>query len=106
MRPPCLYILASRPNGTLYVGVTSDPIRRVWEHKHGDIESFTKKHGIRTLVYFEAHETMPDAILREKQIKKWRCAWKIELIEQKNPAWRDLYEEIVGGTGGFPLARE
>ncbi len=96
MRVPCVYILASKPNGTLYVGVTSDLIRRLWEHKTGEIDGLTKTYGVNTLVYFELHATMPDAILREKQIKKWRRAWKIDLIRRGNPAWRDLYDEIAG----------
>jgi putative endonuclease len=106
MRFPCLYILASQPQGTLYVGVTSDPIRRVWEHRHCDIDGFTKRYGVKRLVFLEMHETMPDAILREKQVKKWRRGWKIELIERTNPEWRDLYEEIIGAAGGFSLSRE
>jgi putative endonuclease len=76
---PCVYVLASKRNGTLYVGVTSDVVRRVWEHKNNVIEGFTKTYGIHTLVYYEFHETMPDAILREKQMKRWSRAWKIEL---------------------------
>ena len=92
---PCVYILASKRNGTLYVGVTSDIARRVWEHKSEPIESFTKRYRIHHLVYAEFHETMPDAILREKRIKKWRRAWKLNLIEQNNPEWRDLFEDVI-----------
>ena len=95
MRCPCLYILASKPNGTMYVGVTNDVIRRIWEHKSDVIDGFTKQYGVHTLVYAEFHETMPDAILREKQIKKWRRAWKIDLIERNNPRWCDLYEQML-----------
>jgi putative endonuclease len=91
---PCVYILGNRRNGTLYVGVTSDLRRRVWEHKADLIEGFTKKYGIHTLLYAEFHVTMAEAILREKRIKKWSRAWKIMLIEGSNPAWRDLYDEI------------
>ena len=95
MKIPCVYILASKPNGTLYVGVTSNVARRVWEHKINAIEGFTKKYKIHLLVYYETHATMPDAILREKQIKRWNRAWKINLILQMNSEWRDLYEDIA-----------
>jgi len=108
MRTPCVYILANQRNGTLYVGVTSDLIGRVWEHKRGEIEGFTKQYGIKLLVYLEVHATMSEAILREKQIKKWRRAWKIALIQRDNPEWRDLYDEIAGAAApdGFPPSRE
>jgi len=96
MKSPCVYILASRRNGTLYVGVTSDLIKRVWEHKGDFVDGFSKQYGVHMLVYFELHQTMEDAILREKQMKKWNRAWKLRLIEQGNPGWRDLYEDIVG----------
>jgi putative endonuclease len=92
---PCVYVLASKRNGTLYVGVTSDLGRRVSEHRSGAVQGFTRDYGIRTLVFAEFHETMEDAILREKRIKKWRRAWKLELIEQRNPQWRDLYDELA-----------
>ena len=95
MKTPCVYILASKPNGTLYVGVTSNIARRVWEHKNNVIEGFTKKYNIHLLVYYEIHATMPDAILREKQIKHWNRVWKIKLIQQMNSEWRDLYEDIA-----------
>jgi putative endonuclease len=91
---PCVYILASRPVGTLYVGVTSDLARRVWQHKNGVVEGFTKQYGVRNLVFAEFHDTMEEAIVREKRVKKWRRAWKIKLIEEANPGWRDLYDEI------------
>jgi len=93
---PCVYILilANRRNGTLYVGVTSDLRRRVSEHKGEVIEGFAKRYGIHTLVYAEFHTTIAEAILREKRIKNWRRAWKIMLIEQSNPAWRDLSNQI------------
>jgi putative endonuclease len=91
---PCVYILANKRNETLYVGVTTDLSRRVWEHKTGAIDGFTKRYAIYTLVYAEFHDTMQAAILREKRLKTWRRAWKIALIEQTNPTWRDLYEEI------------
>jgi putative endonuclease len=92
---PCVYVLASRRNGTLYVGVTSDLARRVSQHRSGVVEGFARDYGVRTLVYAEFHETMEDAILREKRIKKWRRVWKLELIEQYNPQWRDLCDELA-----------
>ncbi len=92
---PCVYILASRWQGTLYVGVTSDVIKRVWEHKSDAVEGFTKKHRVHNLVWFELHATMDSAISREKAIKEWRRAWKIELIEKSNSQWRDLYPELI-----------
>ncbi len=92
---PCVYILASRRNGTLYVGVTSDLARRVWEHRSGAIPGFTKTYSVYLLVYVEFHSTMADAILREKQLKKWRRRWKLDLIERGNPQWRDLYNELL-----------
>ena len=91
---PCVYILASQRYGTLYVGVTGDLRRRAWEHKTDAIDGFTKRYRVHMLVYAEFHATIPDAILREKRLKKWRRAWKIMLIERANPAWRDLYDEI------------
>jgi putative endonuclease len=94
MKGPRVYILASKPNGTLYVGVTADILRRVWEHKSDAVAGFTKTYGVHLLVHVEFFGTMPDAILREKQIKKWRRTWKVELIERANPQWRDLYEEV------------
>ena len=94
-RRPCVYILASRRNGTLYIGVTGDLARRVSEHRSSAVEGFTRDYCVRTLVFAEFHETMEDAILREKRIKKWRRAWKLELIEQHNPQWRDLYDELA-----------
>jgi putative endonuclease len=94
---PAVYILASRRNGTLYTGVTSDLLKRIWEHRSGLVEGFTKRYGVHRLVYFEIHDYMTEAIRREKQIKKWRRAWKIDLIERTNPQWHDLWPEIVGG---------
>ena len=93
-KTPCVYILASQKNGTLYIGVTSDLVKRCWEHKENLVEGFTKRYKIHYLVYFELHETMTDVIQREKQIKKWRRAWKLSLIEEQNPEWRDLSNEI------------
>ncbi|WP_346914228.1 GIY-YIG nuclease family protein [uncultured Roseibium sp.] len=89
------YILASRIGGTLYVGVTNDLIRRVNEHREGTASAFTRRYGVHKLVYFEPHREVAQAILREKQIKRWNRAWKIELIEKQNPDWRDLYEGLV-----------
>jgi putative endonuclease len=94
-KQPAVYILASKRNGTLYIGVTSDLQKRSWEHKNDLLESFTKKYGVHRLVYFEFHDTMVSAITREKQLKKWNRAWKLELIEQGNPDWIDLWQEIV-----------
>lgn len=88
-KQPAVYILASKCNGTLYTGVTADLLGRVWEHKNDAIEGFTKKYSVHRLVYFEQHETMPSAIEREKQIKKWKRKWKQELIEEQNPTWKD-----------------
>ena len=92
---PCVYITASGRNGTLYVGVTSDPVRRFWEHREGVGSSFTKRYGVTCLVWFELHTTMDEAILREKRIKKWNRAWKLRLIEEANPNWRDLYDTLI-----------
>jgi len=94
-KQPCVYILASQRNGTLYVGVTSNLVKRTWEHKSDFVESFTKKYGVHILVYYEPHADIASAITREKQIKKWNRAWKIELIEAGNPEWRDLWLEIL-----------
>jgi putative endonuclease len=92
---PAVYILASKRNGTLYVGVTSNIQRRTWEHKNDLIDGFSKQYGIHRLVYCELHPDMVSAITREKQIKKWNRAWKLELIEEQNPDWKDLWDEIV-----------
>ena len=93
-RNPAVYILASHRNGTLYIGVTSDLGSRVWLHKNDVRECFTERYGVHRLVYFERHETMDNAIQRETQLKRWRRAWKIQLIEATNPGWRDLSREI------------
>ena len=95
MKQPCVYILASRRNGTLYTGVTSNLVQRVWQHKENLADGFTKKYAVHDLVWFEQHATMESAIGREKAIKEWRRAWKIDLIESANPQWRDLYGDIV-----------
>jgi putative endonuclease len=94
VKHPCVYMLASRRNGTLYVGVTSDLVKRVWQHKENLVEGFTKRHGVHTLVWYETHESMESAIQREKAIKEWKRRWKLELIEKENPKWRDLYEDL------------
>jgi putative endonuclease len=94
MRQPCVYILASKRNGTLYVGVTADAPRRIAEHQSDAVDGFSKRYGVHRLVYAEFHDTMLDAIQREKAIKKWRREWKIELIERANPEWRDLSGDI------------
>ena len=94
MKLPSVYILASRRNGTLYVGVTSNIVQRVWQHKNDLVQGFTKRYGVHTLVWYESHETMNSAITREKAIKEWQRAWKIALIEKDNPVWRDLYEDV------------
>ena len=95
MKLPCVYILASKRNGTLYVGVTSNLVQRVWQHKNDFAEGFTKRYRVHTLVWYEVHESMESAITREKRIKKWKRAWKPKMIEKGKSSWRDLYEEIV-----------
>ena len=99
MKQPCVYILASQPYGTLYVGVTSDLIRRVYQHRTAEGKGFTSGYGVVRLVRFELFETMPDAIAREKQLKRWHRQWKINLIEGENPQWVDL----ATGIGLPPL---
>ena len=91
---PCVYLLASRRNGVLYVGVTSNLPQRIWQHRTHVIAGFTSRYRVHRLVWFEQHETMESAILREKAIKEWQRHWKRELIEATNPYWRDLYPEI------------
>jgi putative endonuclease len=95
MKQPCVYMLASQRNGTIYIGVTSDLIKRVWEHKQDFVEGFTKKYGVHDLVWYEQHEDMMAAIEREKALKEWKRAWKLELIEKMNPQWKDVYEGLV-----------
>jgi putative endonuclease len=90
-----VYIMASKRNGTLYIGVTSDLVKRTWEHKNKMIEGFTKQYKVDRLVYYEAHSSPESAILKEKRMKKWRRDWKKRLIEEKNPEWKDLYNDIV-----------
>ena len=90
-----VYILASKRNGTLYTGITSDLIKRIWQHKNGLVEGFSKRYETKTLVYFEQFNDVEEAILREKRIKKWNRQWKINLIEKKNPDWDDLFQKLV-----------
>jgi len=90
-----VYLLASKRNGTLYLGVTSNLIKRVYEHKNNLVSGFTQKYKMYNLVYYETTDDINSAITREKQLKKWKRAWKIELIEKNNPGWRDLYSELI-----------
>ena len=92
---PCVYILSSNRNGTLYIGVTSDLGQRVWQHKNDLVGGFTRRYGVHDLVWYEVHETMESAITRVNALKRWKRAWKIELIEKSNSMWRDLYSEIL-----------
>lgn len=98
--PHYVYIVASKKNGTLYIGVTNNLIKRIWEHRQNSIEGFTKKYSIHVLVYYEEYTDINQAIEREKNLKKWNRNWKIKLIEEDNPNWVDLY------TSGFPPSRE
>ena len=98
MKQPAVYMLASQRNGTLYIGVTSDLIKRIWQHREGLTEGFTKEHGVKMLVWYEQHETMESAIGKEKAMKKWLRAWKLKTIEQTNPEWNDLWPEITGAV--------
>ena len=95
MKQPAVYILSINRNGTLYIGVTSDLVKRVWQHKNDVVEGFTKKYQVHHLVYFELYEDMEEAILREKRLKKWNRQWKLRLIEEANPEWKDRYDEII-----------
>lgn len=101
MKTYYVYILASKKNGTLYIGVTSDLIKRVWEHKENLADGFTKKYGVHNLVYFEQTFDVNSSIAREKQIKNWKREWKIALIEKENPKWNDLYTKIMD-SGSSP----
>lgn len=94
-RQPSTYLLASKRNGTLYTGVTSNLLKRVWEHKSNSVESFTSKYNVHTLVWYELHDTMESAIQREKTIKNWKRSWKIRIIEEMNPEWQDLYPGLL-----------
>ena len=107
-KQPCVYILASKRNGTIYIGVTSNLFIRVGNHKRDLIEGFTKRYGVHRLVYYETHQTMAAANKREKQLKKWTRAWKLRLIESMNPEWEDLFDEFWGAINDGPadVARE
>jgi len=106
MREYYLYILASRKNGTLYVGVTNNLIRRVFEHRNNLLGGFTAKYGVHDLVYMESHDDIEQAILREKRMKRWRRAWKIELIEKDNKNWDDLWPAIANANSGSRIGPE
>ena len=93
-KQPAVYILASARNGTLYIGVTSNIVKRVWEHRNHVVHGFTARYNVTSLVYYELHETMESAFAREKQLKKWNRAWKVQLILKTNPEWKDLWDEI------------
>ena len=94
-RQPCVYILSSKRNGTLYTGVTSNLVKRIWEHKCNFVKGFTSKYGVHTLVWYEIHYTMESAIQRERTIKNWKRVWKIKVIEKMNPGWHDLYPGLL-----------
>jgi len=94
-RQPCVYLLASRKNGTLYLGVTSDLVKRAWQHRSGAVDGFSNRYHVHALVWYELHPSMESAIRREKLVKGWRRAWKIRLIEEVNPQWEDLYPGLV-----------
>src|SRR6184192_4369016 len=94
-KQPAVYILASERQGTLYIGVTSNLAKQVWEHKGGVLRGFTEKYDVHKLVYYELHGDMPGAIRRETQLKRWNRKWKIALIERANPIWRDLYRDPI-----------
>lgn len=96
MKPGFVYIMASRLNGTLYLGVTSNLVQRAYQHRNGVIEGFTRQYGCTLLVWFECHDDLQDAKLRELQLKKWKREWKIRLIERENPDWLDLYPTLFG----------
>jgi putative endonuclease len=94
-KQPTVYILASKRNGTLYIGVTSNLGKRIWEHKNNKVEGYTKRYKVHLLVWYELHANMESAIVREKQLKDWKRKWKLRLIEADNPNWQDLYQTIV-----------
>ena len=94
-KQPAVYILASGRNGTLYIGVTSNLPARIWQHRNDLAEGFTRRYGVHTPVYYELHADMTRAVTREKQLKKWNRAWKLRLIEERNPGWKDLWDQIA-----------
>lgn len=96
MKQPAVYLLATKKNGTLYIGVTSNLVARTWQHREHAVEGFTTRYNVTKLVWYELHTTMESAILREKRLKKWNREWKLRLVDEMNPEWRDLWEEIVG----------
>ncbi|HVW93716.1 MAG TPA: GIY-YIG nuclease family protein [Devosia sp.] len=93
-----VYMMASRRDGTIYIGVSGNPLGRIWQHKNDSFEGFTKRYGAHRLVWYEVHESAEAPIRREKQLKEWHRAWKVRLIEEHNPEWRDLYSELTGET--------
>ncbi|MGQ7958653.1 GIY-YIG nuclease family protein [Pseudomonas sp. SP16.1] len=109
MKQPAVYIMASQRNGTLYTGVTANLLQRIWQHREEVVAGFTRRYGVKMLVWYEQHESMSGAIAREKAIKKWSRAWKLRLIEEQNPHWQDLWPEIIGASSisaGSPSSRE
>ncbi|MFZ4124627.1 MAG: GIY-YIG nuclease family protein [Rickettsiales bacterium] len=106
MKNPCVYMMSSRKDGVIYIGVTSDLVKRVYEHKNRITKGFVSQYNVFNLVYFELHETMESAIMRESQVKAWKRAWKIELIEKENPEWNDLYASRAYAVVRFQLALE
>jgi putative endonuclease len=90
-----VYLLANRKNGTLYIGMTDDLAKRIWQHRSGALPGFTQRYGVKMLVWYEQHESRESAFMRERQIKKWNRDWKLKLIEEMNPAWRDLYDDLL-----------
>jgi len=105
MKHACVYILASNPNGVLYIGVTSDLEGRVAQHDQGLFDGFTLRYGVKRLVYYEFHESMNEAIKREKQLKEWQRAWKVRLIESMNPEWANLFDPNTGEIADGPADR-
>ena len=101
-KQPAVYILASGRNGTLYIGVTSDLVKRIWQHRTNSVPGFTARYAVHALVFWELHASMEAAITREKRLKKWERSWKLRLIEEGNPQWCDLWEEILGSPGSPP----
>ena len=102
MKTPVVYLLASRRCGTLYVGVTSNIVQRIWQHREGLVDGFTRRYQVKRLVWYERHEAMLSAISREKAIKRWRRQWKLELVERMNPDWRDLWPDIASESAVTP----
>jgi len=98
MKQPCVYMLANRKHGVIYIGVSSNLIKRVWQHKNNVVKSFTQKYHVHDLVWHEVHQEMASAISREKKLKKWRRDWKIQLIEKTNPDWLDLYPDLISDS--------